>query len=834
MSVVTTIEGRCRKCYSCVRHCPAKAIKVENEQAKVLPERCISCGYCVTVCSQRAKYVERDSSKVREWLALGEDPVVALVAPSFVAQWYDASPEQVVTALKAIGFDSVFEVAYGAELVTREYGALLAENPGHRFISTPCPAIVNLVEKHYPELIPYLAPVVSPMVAAGRAAREILSRTLGPAMKTVFIGPCVAKKEEAVDPEVSDAVDAVLTFREMRDFFQEKNVIPRTLGSERFANPPAMLGRVYPVSGGLLRTASVYADILKNEVVTVEGRERCLEFIRTLASGDTDYTFVDMLFCEGCISGPMLENDTSIHMRRKQVVESAREGLEEPPVETGRSLFEKTSSIKETSPNIYLRRRFIDRSVKLPVPSEEQIRETLRVLNKHTAEDELNCGACGYDTCRDKAVAVCQGLAESRMCLPWLITQLEHNNAELTYLKDYNRSIVESVAEVIIVVDSDGYVTTFHDPKHVFGEFGGNLEVPKHKHISSVIPHLGEERIKKALQRIMGRGEPAVFEDLRYSGNGKSLVLNLKGYPLRGAGGVVEGAVLICEDVTAERRLMTKLVESEKLASVGRLAAGVAHEINNPLGLISGYVEIMKTKEGLDEDEAGSLEIVLEEVDRIARIVKNLLAFARPPSPGVETCCINDVVKRLFALLGRRAHLGGVTLDADLEEPMPDVHAPGGEIEQVFLNIMMNSIEAMPSGGTLRVTSTVRTGPVDIRNGSGVHGGKKGQVEAAQTPPDYDSVGTTRSSEGHRETDAWVEVVFSDTGLGIPEENLGRIFDPFFTTKEVGKGSGLGLSVSYGIVKKYGGSINVSSRPGAGTTFTVYLPADRGGGDDDA
>ncbi|HHY37664.1 MAG TPA: PAS domain-containing protein [Clostridia bacterium] len=827
MSVVTTIEGRCRKCYSCVRHCPAKAIKVENEQAKVLPERCISCGYCVTVCSQKAKYVERDLYKVRQWLNSGEYPVVALIAPSFVAQWYEVSPGQVSAALRTLGFDAVFEVAYGAEVVTREYGLLLSENVaqgiygghgsyvgrdeyegrghgGRGFISTPCPAIINLVEKHYPELIPWLAPVVSPMVAAGRAARVLLASSLGPTLRTVFIGPCVAKKEEASDPEVSDAVDAVLTFRELRDLIREEKIILRDLGPEGFDNPPIGLGRIYPVSGGLLRTASVYADILKNEIVTVEGRDRCLEFIRALAAGHIDYAFVDMLFCEGCISGPMLENDASIHMRRKKVVQWTKERFPETfetPVEAG--FLRDIRGLAQAPPGVRLRRGFTDRSVRLPIPSEDEIKETLRVLDKTSPEDELNCGACGYDTCRDKAIAVCQGLAENRMCLPWLITQLERNNAELTYLKDYNRSIVESVGEAIIVVDKDGYVTTLHDPKGIFNKPDGRhhrQEGAVRQHVFAVMPHLDQERIRKALQRVMERGEPVVFEDLRYAGERGSLILNLKGYPLRGAGGAIEGTVLICEDVTAERRLLSKLAESEKLASVGRLAAGVAHEINNPLGLISGYVELLKAKPGLDDSGEEALKIVSEEVDRIARIVKNLLAFARPPAPGVETCNVNEVLKRLFALLARQMHLGGITLKTELENDLPDVRAPGGEVEQVFLNMMMNAIEAMPDGGTLRVISRMHRG-----NGKGVND-KNGKS---------------------------VEVIFCDSGVGIPEENLGRIFDPFFTTKEVGKGSGLGLSVSYGIVKKYGGSIGVSSRVGEGSTFTVCLPADRGGGEED-
>lgn len=793
MGVVVTLEGRCRKCYSCIRHCPAKAIKVENEQAKVVPERCISCGYCLTVCSQKAKYMERELPVVKERIAGGEE-LCALVAPSFPAQFYQVTPGQVAAGLRALGFKWVYEVAYGAELVTSEYIKLLKENPRGKFISTPCSAIVNLVERHYPDLLGYLAPVVSPMVAAGRAAKRALAARTnsgsGRGVITVFIGPCVAKKEEARDDEVSDAVDQVLTFRELRTWLEEAGLDFKAMPAEEFDNPPVVLGKLYPVSGGLLRSAARLADILEYDIVTVEGRERCLEFLTSLQRGEVDPKFVDILFCEGCIAGPMLENDLSAYMRKKTVVAPVREAIQALAADGG------APCLAVAPDGLRMRRSFHDKSQRLRVPTEEEIRAILRELDKVSPEDELNCGACGYKSCRDKAVAVFQGLAENKMCLPWLISQLERNNAELTYLRDYNKNIIDSITESVLVVDSEGVITVFNDPKENFG-------VPRHeavgKRILDALPQLGTQDMLRALDFTISQGQPAQVSELRYARPGRVRVMNIKGYPLKDDKGNTYGAVFICEDVTEQKRMFAQLVESEKLASIGRLAAGVAHEINNPLTLIAGYIEILAgLSASLGKEAEENVKIIGEEVDRIAQIVRNLLSFARPPATETQTCRIPDVVRRIVSLVGRQFGVRGVNLEIDVPEDLPKVNGSSAEVEQVFLNLMMNALEAMPEGGVLRLRA--RAIQALLPSGGPEEDGERRPVPA-------------------------VEITFTDTGCGIPEENLRRIFDPFFTTKDVGKGSGLGLSICYGIVKRCGGSITVSSEVGVGTTFTVSLPA---------
>ena len=414
MEIVKTITGKCRMCYACIRNCPVKAIKVVDGQARVVPELCIACGHCVQVCAQQAKLVEREVEKAEGFLEAGR--VIACLAPSFIAEFHPAWPGQVVTALKKMGFAEVHEVAYGAHLVTLEYQKYLQE-AGERqgLISTPCPAVVNLVSKYFPRLLPQLVPVVSPMIALGR----YLKARQGPDTRVVFIGPCVAKKGEAGDEEVAGAVDAVLTFLEIKEMLAARQIDIATCGDSDFDNEPAYLGRLYPVGGGLLRSAGIDADILANQVLVVEGRDDCLEFLRAVNEGKMVPQMADMLFCKGCINGPMQENSFSTFRRRKIVAEFTRQGLKEaPPRPLDLS-------------GINLRREFHDRSVFFPQPSEADIRAILAELGKYTPEDELNCGACGYPSCREKAIAVFHGLAENQMCLPYLIAQLEKSNFHL-------------------------------------------------------------------------------------------------------------------------------------------------------------------------------------------------------------------------------------------------------------------------------------------------------------------------------------------------------------------------------------------------------------------
>ncbi len=422
-SVVSTIAAKCRRCYHCVRHCPAQAIRVQGGQATVIAERCIGCGRCVRACAQEAKRVLPGVPDAQALLA-SERPTVAILAPSYPALYRDASPGQVVSAVRRLGFAHVYEVGFGGDMVAREYARLLRTAERHPILSSPCPALVAYIRKHQPELVPHLAPIVSPMVALGRAVKQVYA----PGADVVFIGPCIAKKAEHRDPTVAGAVDAVLTFRELTEFLRDEGIEPFSCDESEPDYPLPRFGAALPLAGGLLRAAAIGADILDDQILVIDGETRCISVLQRLRETAPYAVLIDMLLCEGgCIAGPGFPPAAVPYISRHLVTDRVRR--------LATSEAELESALAEVA-DVDLSCTFLPEPLPLAWPTEREIREVLIKTNKLTPQDELNCGACGYATCREKAIAVCQGRAELEMCLPYLIEQMQVNIDRLTRSKE--------------------------------------------------------------------------------------------------------------------------------------------------------------------------------------------------------------------------------------------------------------------------------------------------------------------------------------------------------------------------------------------------------------
>ncbi|MBN1559999.1 4Fe-4S binding protein [candidate division KSB1 bacterium] len=660
--IVSTIEKKCKRCYSCVRQCPANAIKVVNGQAKVIEERCIACGNCIKVCPQHAKHI-RDGIRHSLELLAGEQSVIAVLAPSFPAAFANVQPGQVIAAVKELGFSQVLDVAFGADLVAAEYNRILASEVMPSIVTSPCPAIVNFIEKYYPHLCLVLAPVVSPMIAIGRVIREKYQ----PDTKIVFIGPCIAKKKEMFDENVAGVIDEVLTFNELETMLEQKAIDICSLSPQEFDGPLSDMGRAFPISGGLIKCSNSDDDILNSDVLVSEGRERILEVLKKVDAGDIEARFVDILFCRGCIKGPMLANDESVFVRRDRVVKYIKSQNDAEHRE--RALLDR-----QKYQDVSMRRRFTMEQLTVRQPTEEEIRDILRRTDKMTPEDELNCGACGYPTCREKAIAVYQGFAEAEMCLPYMLEKFEKMQDKLS---SSNKKLRNSI---------------------------------------------------------------------------KSL-----------------------------RQAQQQLIQSEKLASVGRLAAGVAHELNNPLGGILLFTSILLKKlENSPNSEA--LQKVANEAERCRSIVQGLLDFSRQSTVERREADINQLLESTLTLVTQQALFQNIHIHRLFSSDTRHVFVDRVQLQQVFLNILLNAAEAMKGHGKI----VLKSGNYS----------KNGRV--------------------------WVSV--QDDGPGMSKMTLGHIFDPFFTTKPVGQGTGLGLAIAYGIIEKHQGEIKVESQVGQGTTFTIYLP----------
>lgn len=396
MDCLTLKKSNCKNCYKCIRHCPVKSIRFSGNQAYIIGNECIMCGQCFVVCPQDAKQIVDETEKVRVLLQSG-DPVVVSLAPSFVAN-YGVGIGSMRAALKKLGFADVEETAVGATIVKNEYERILREEQPEVLISSCCHSVNLLVQKYFPAELPYLANVLSPMQAH---CRDIKRRM--PNAKTVFIGPCLAKKDEA--QHYDGIVDAVLTYDELTAWLKSANVaLEQTMDADEHSR-----ARFFPTTGGILKTMAQNAP--GYTYLAIDGTENCIAALRDIENGKLQHCFIEMSACAGsCISGPVMEKFHRAPVQDYVAVASFA-GKEDFPVEQPDTL--------------QLRKNFMAIEHKLPMPSEEEIRETLRQMGKVRPSDELNCGSCGYDSCREKAIAICQGKAEISMCLPYLKDKAE-------------------------------------------------------------------------------------------------------------------------------------------------------------------------------------------------------------------------------------------------------------------------------------------------------------------------------------------------------------------------------------------------------------------------
>ncbi len=652
--LVFTEKDLCRVCYSCVRSCPAKAIRIYNGQAEVINERCIGCGNCTRVCSQGAKTF---LSSIAEVETLLEFPSVktAIIAPSFPAEFTEFDDHDVMVGMiRALDFDHVMEVAFGADIVTKAYGELFSNNKEISYIAANCPAIVHYIRQYHPDLIDSIAAIASPAVMTARVAREIT----GQDTRIVFIGPCIAKKTESAE------LDEVLTFTELRKLFKKRDIRPETTQPTPFDPPLGGRGAIFAISRGMIQTGDLLDDAIRGNIVVAEGKNNYPEALAEFEKGLLHGQHLELLACEGCIMGPGNSNTDKPYSRRNSIRKYIHKKLQSFNEEEWHASMEKYRHID-------ISQTYVPNDQRLSMPSPEEITRVLIRMGKNDPRDHLNCGACGYETCEEHAIAIIEGLAEGEMCLPYTIEQLHKSINEL----DISNSKLASAQQA--------------------------------------------------------------------------------------------------------------LKQSEKLASMGQLSAGIAHELNNPLGVVMMYSNIL-----LDECEENDpirvdLQLIVEQAERCKRIVGGLLNFARKSQVKWDDV---DAAELIHSSLNAVVVPAGVRIRFTPAEQNITFQIDAEQMMQMLTNLYKNAIEAMPEGGEIHISL--------------------------------------------KESEGWVSISVGDTGTGISKENMEKIFEPFFTTKEIGKGTGLGLATAYGIIKMHKGKINVESnhdplKGPTGTTFLIELPKER-------
>ncbi len=445
--VITTQKVNCQDCHRCVRSCPVKAIGIESGHASVVLDKCILCGKCVVECPQQAKQVENQLEIVKKALADGKK-VAFSIAPSFVTAFADLSFGQLRTLLKDFGACAVEETAVGAAAVSEIYSSLLATTD-YPVISCCCPVVTRLVEKYYPNLTHNLAPVVSPMIAHGR----ILKEKLGTETFVVFIGPCIAKIAEGRDADLVGSIDAVLTFEHLQQWLAGIDLRQDSIPEDNAALDTPGPSRFFPITGGILKSFTEH-DETDTDVITVHGLQNCMEVFECLSNWEISPRFVEALACDGgCIGGPGIPVHDGTPVKRAKVVNFARQATD--------------SHLNISLPLDSLSRHHIPAPILSMEPSEIEIREILAKTAKFNKADEKNCGACGYSTCREKAIAVWQGLAEVDMCIPYMKSKAE----------SFSNMVMDNSLNAIIVVDENMIIQEFNPASEKM--FGHRVDLVK-------------------------------------------------------------------------------------------------------------------------------------------------------------------------------------------------------------------------------------------------------------------------------------------------------------------------------------------------------------------
>jgi iron only hydrogenase large subunit-like protein len=485
LNAIYTQERECQDCHKCIRECPVKAIRVQDGYARVVPELCIMCGNCVLACPNSAKRVRDDLPNVKALLKSGRKVIVSL-APSFVAQFTGIRPGQLIHALKKLGFYAVSETALGAQQVSASVSALMRTEPKQIWISSACPVVVDFIAKYHPECQANIFGVLSPLLTHCKMLRA----HYGEDIAMVFVGPCIAKKKEAEQhPEL---LDAVLTFEDLDRWLAEENIEVEEIAEtdeDRFQPEEAQEGALYPIEGGMVPGVAGNSQVTSSQFMSFSGIPNVEQALKGISEWKPEHNiFFELTACAGsCVNGPKATRNTSVARRRYEIVHYAKPAAELPRKQT-----------------LGITGSYAAAPVARNEYSELQLQEALRTVGKYSVEDELNCGGCGYDSCRDFAHALIAHNAERMMCATYT-RKLAQKKAN---------ALLQKMPSAVVIVDEDLKIIECNENfMHLFAADTQQTKDLEGSAIGAVMP------FSYLFSRVLDSAEDIVGHDIRYQRN---------------------------------------------------------------------------------------------------------------------------------------------------------------------------------------------------------------------------------------------------------------------------------------------------------------------------
>jgi len=566
MQIMNFSRANCKNCYKCVRTCSVKAIEVKDDQAQIIENRCVACGHCLVVCPQNARNVLSDLNNVKSAINSSKI-VVAQIAPAFRGFFKD-SPK-LINALYKLGFSFVEEVSIGAEMVSAEYERIILSSKDTEFITSCCPSVIMLIEKYYPMLISNILPVASPMIAHGKSIKTRYDNPF-----TVFIGPCISKKGEALSDDNAGIVDAVLTFDEIVKWLETEKIDYLNLENSELDYSGTTRGDMYPLVGGILKAIEPSLNQRNLDSIRIHGIENCTSFLEELKNGNITNVCAELSVCnESCLGGPGASTSNESSYVRLQRLH--------------RFLKESKNTHKKVTfdSKISISKIFKDKKIDVHIPNKNEIIFILNKMGKYEKEDELNCGACGYNTCHEKAIAVSQGMSQIEMCVPYMRSLAERTTNEI-----FNHS-----PNAIIFLDKLLKIKEINPiTEKVFGYKSNEL---KGNHISTIIDDNDFEVVVRTQQSIIK--QKIFYENINYHAY-RSIIYMEKQAAL----------LVIYTDITTEEKRKLELAQLKHNAldvtqSIIDKQMRVAQDIASLLGETTAEtkVALMKLKKVLQEEK---------------------------------------------------------------------------------------------------------------------------------------------------------------------------------------------------------------------------------------